>query len=78
MDKKRKASLRNMRQGRAQLLLRDHGEAVDAGVDEKTLEAGHPGIGERLDVVLIIGDDSAPGHPVDPALTVCGSAFGLE
>src|SRR5580700_7105875 len=59
----------------AKLLLGDHGEAVDAGMNEKTLEAGNTGGGERFNVVLIVADDSAPSQPVDAAFSLRGLAL---
>ncbi len=35
-------------------------------------------MGQRLDVVGVAGDDSAPGHPVDVATAVSCDAFGFQ
>ena len=61
-----------------ELLLVDHGEAVAAGIDEEAFVAENSGAGEREEVLLIVGDRSAPGSPVDEALGLCGSALGFE
>ena len=35
-------------------------------------------MGERLDVLLIVGNDSAPGHPVDTSAASGGDTFAFE
>jgi hypothetical protein len=53
--------------GRSQLLLRNHGEAIDARIDQKAFEPRHSGGRESFDIVLIIVDYAAPGPPIDAA-----------
>lgn len=78
VDEKRQAGAGNVRQSGPQLLFGHHCETVDAGMNEKTFEAGDSGAGQRLDVVRVVGDDSAPGHPVDAAAAVSSGAFGFQ
>lgn len=78
MNEERQPAASNVGQSGAQLLLVDHGEAVDAGMHEKTFEAGNACLGERLDVARIVRDDAAPCEPVDPAAILCGCALGVE
>ena len=58
-------------------------EGVNAGVDEECFEAGDSGGGEGGNVVLVaagvvVADDAAPGHPVDPDVAVGGGALCIE
>ena len=78
VDEQRKFRDGDMRQSGAKLLLGNHGEAVDAWMDEKTFEAGNAGAGERFDVMLIIRDDASPGHPIDATSASSGCALGVE
>ena len=50
---------------RAQLLHRNHGETVDPRVDEETLKARNASKRERFNVLLIVGDNTSPQHPID-------------
>lgn len=65
MDQQRQARARKGWQSCAQLLLCDHGEAVDAGMNEKTFEAGDTRGCEGFEGGRIVGDNSAPSHPID-------------
>lgn len=78
VDEKREARASDMRESGAQLLFGDHSEAVDAGLNEKTFEAWDACGREWLNVSWIIGDDAAPGHPIDVAAGVGCGAFGFE
>ena len=78
MNQQRQAGPRDMRQGRAELLLADHGEAIDARVNEKTLETRDAGGCQVFDVLLVVAYNSAPRHPVHLALIVRGLAFCFE
>ena len=78
MHQQRQASPGNMRQGRSQLLLRHHGEAIDAGIDQKAFEPRHSSSRESFDVVLIIVDHSAPSRPIDAAPAFCGCTLSLK
>src|SRR5437016_14282603 len=78
MNQQRQAGPRDMRQGRAELLLADHGEAIDARVNEKTLETREAGGCQVFDVLLVVAYNSAPRHPVNLALFVRGLALRCE
>ena len=78
MDEEREAGFGDCGEGGFELLLVDHGEAVAARVDEEAFVAEDSSAREGKDVGLIVGDGSAPGGPVDEALTACGCAFGFE
>ncbi len=67
-----------MRQRGAELGFVDHGEAFDAGVDEEAFEARNSGGGQCSDVLLVVGDDSAPGGPIDMAFALRGGALLFE
>src|SRR6266550_5940640 len=78
MYEERQAGPRDMWQRRAELLLVDHGEAVDAGMNEEALESWHACGGEPFNVLLVVAHHTAPGHPVHAALTACGMALCFE
>ena len=78
MHQQRQARPGHVWQRRAQLLLRNHGETIDSGIDQKAFETRHSGGCESFDVVLVIVNDSAPGRPIDAAFAVCGRTLGLE
>src|SRR6266851_1343182 len=67
-----------MRQGCAELLLGDHSEAVNAGMNEEALESRHARGCQTFDVLLVVAHNSAPRHPVYLALAACGLAFRFE
>jgi hypothetical protein len=56
----------------------NHGETVDAGIDQKALEASHSRSRERFDVTLIIVNHPAPCCPVDAASAVRSRPFGAK
>ena len=78
MHKQRQTSPRDMRQSCAQLRLVDHGESIDAGVNEKAFESRNARGRQTFDVLLVIAHDSGPRHPVHVALAVCSLAFRFE
>ena len=78
VDEQREAGLGDVGKRGFELLLVDHGEAVAAGVDEEALVAEDAGAREREEVLLVVGDGSAPGRPVDEALAAGGFALGFE
>lgn len=75
---KREACASDMREGGAQLLLGDHCEAVNAGMNEKTFEARDARGREQFDVEGIIGDDTAPRQPIDVTSATRRGALGFE
>ena len=67
VNQQRKPRAGNVRQRHSQLLLRNHGEAIDSGIDQKTLETRHTCGGQRFDITLIIVNHAAPGRPINAA-----------
>src|SRR6267143_4255592 len=67
-----------MRQGRVELPLVDHGEPVDAWMNEEALESRHARGCQTFNVLLVVAHYSAPRHPVHMALTLRGPAFRFE
>src|SRR5271165_1737607 len=67
-----------MGQSGSQLLLRNHGEAIHAGMNQKTLESCYPRPSQRLNVGWVIRDNPAPGPPIDPAPASRRLALSLE
>ena len=78
MDEKGQAGLGDVGQGGFELLLIDHGEAVAAGVDEEAFVTEDSSLGEREDVLLVVGYSPTPGRPVYEALALRGLAFDFE
>src|SRR5258708_26470594 len=78
MCEQRESASRNARQRRTELPLRNHGEAIDTGIDEEALESGHARGRQGFDVLLIIADDAAPGRPVYPASAASGFSLRFE
>ena len=67
-------SPRNMREGCSQILLGNHGETVDPGMDQKAFESKHTGRREGFDICLIVMDHATPRRPIYPALAMrCGT-----
>lgn len=78
VDEEREFGAGDMRESGAQLGLGDNGEAIDAGMDQKTFEAGDASAGERLEVERVVGDDAAPGEPIDAGAAMRGGALCFE
>ena len=78
MHQQRQSSPCDSGQRRSQLLLRDHGETVDAGMDQKTFEPRHACGCESFNVALIIVNNSAPSRPIDAAFAACSRTLGLQ
>src|SRR6266404_2058534 len=74
----RQAGPRDMRQGRAELPLGDHREAVNARMNEEAFESRHTRGRQTLDMLLVVAHNSAPRHPVHTALAARGFAFCFE
>ena len=67
-----------MRQGRVELPLVDHGEPVDAWMNEEALESRRARGRQTFNVLLVVAHYTAPRHPVHPALAGRGFAFCFE
>ena len=67
-----------MRQRCAQLLFRNHREAVNAGMNQKTFEAEHARAGEFFYVTLIVGNHAAPRRPIHSASAARRVALRFE
>src|ERR1700761_8880627 len=78
MDEEGKARLCDEGKGCFQLLLVDHGEAVAAGVNEKTFEAEYTSVCQWKDVFVVVSDGSSPRSPVDKTLSLSGFALLLK
>ena len=78
MHQQRQTSPRQVRQRRSQIILVDHGEAIDPGMNQKALEPQHSRGGERFDVRLIVFDHAAPRRPIHPALALRRCTLRLE
>ena len=78
MYQQRQASSGNMRQCRSQLLLRNHREAVNTGVDQKAFESWHSFGRERFDITLVIVNYTAPRGPVNAASALRSRTLGLK
>src|SRR5215470_19614839 len=78
MNQQREARPGEMREGCAQLLLGNHGEAVDSRIDEETLKARNARSRERTNIPLIVGDNASPEHPVDHGRFLGAATLSLE
>src|SRR5277367_2977883 len=90
MGKQRNSRTAEHGQRLAQLRLVGPGEAVDTGMYEEALEAGHASFNHPSQMALIaavavVADHAAPGHPIDPCLSPSAifpsgsrSTFGIE
>ena len=67
-----------MRHSSSQPLLGDHGEAINARMNEKTLESWHSRARQGFHVVFVICDHSSPSHPIHPAPAASYFPLGLE
>ena len=67
-----------MRQGGAELWFRDHGEAVDARMNEEAFESRHACGCQILNVYLVVTHHTAPGHPIYVALAFRCVSFCFE
>ena len=47
-------------------------------MDQKTFEAGDACVGEGLDVERVVGDNAAPGEPIDAGAALRGGALCFE
>ncbi len=59
-------------------MLRDHGETVDAGIDQKAFEPSHSSSCERFDIALIVVNHAAPCRPVNAASALRSRTLGLQ
>src|ERR1700733_16261253 len=67
-----------MRQSRSQFLFCNHGETIDARIDQKTFEARHSRGRESFDMISVIVDNATPRGPVDAAFALRSRTLGLE
>src|SRR6267378_2012971 len=67
-----------MRQGRAELPLIDHSEAINARVNEEAFESRNARGRQTFNVLLVVAHNSAPGRPVHMAQAARGFALRFE
>src|SRR5260370_34738067 len=71
-----KAGPRHARQCRSEIILADHGEAIDSGMNQKALESPHSRAGKLFDVCLVALDYATPRRQINPAIVL--AAWGLR